>query len=172
VDGQRAAITWQEVSLLKTAELTQKGAPAPPADNPIRLCVVPFKNLGNDPLQIGDALEEMVYTEMTENPGVKLVERGQIDVDIRLLDFDAKYADPATRAALGRLTGAEVALLGGYQVNGKALRVTARFIHVQTGEVLQAFRLDGTTSEAMALEERVAHKAREAVAAVHKRLRP
>jgi TolB-like protein/uncharacterized caspase-like protein len=180
-DGQRVALTWQEVSPLKTAELTQKGAPAAalpppraptPTPNPIRLCVVPFKNLGNDPLQIGDALEEMVYTEIAESPGVKLVERGQIDVDIRLLDFDAKYADPATRAELGRLTGAEVALLGGYQVNGKVLRVTARFIHVQTGEVLQAFRLDGTAADALGMEERVAHRAREAAAAVRKRLRP
>jgi TolB-like protein len=134
--------------------------------------VVPFKNLGNGPLQIGDALEEMVYTEIAESPGVKLVERGQIDVDIRLLDFDAKYADPATRAELGRLTGAEVALLGGYQVNGKVLRVTARFIQVQTGEVLQAFRLDGTTADALGMEERVAQRAREAASAVRKRLRP
>ena len=143
-----------------------------PSAAPIRLCVVPFKNLGNDPLQIGDSLEETVYTELAQAEGVKLVERGQIDVNIRLLDFDAKFADRATRSELGKLTGAEVALLGGYQHNDKSLRVTARFVQVQTGEILAAFKIDAPEGQALVLEERVATKARESVASMRKRLRP
>jgi TolB-like protein len=139
---------------------------------PLRVCVFPFKAVGGDDLKLGEAFQEAIYTDFGQDEAVKLIERGQIDLDVGEIDFEAKYADPATRAALGKLTGAEVGLVGGYQRTGPTLRVFARFIDVESGEVIHGFKVDGPESDAFGLEEKVAAAARAAIGPLKGKLRP
>jgi TolB-like protein len=139
---------------------------------PLRICVFPFKQVGGDDLKLGDALQEAIYTDFTGDESVKLIERGQIDLDVGEMNFEDKYADPATRAALGKLTGAEIGLLGGYQKTGAAVRVFARFIDVESGEVVHGFKVDGPESDPFGLEEKVAVAATAAIAPLKAKLRP
>jgi TolB-like protein len=139
---------------------------------PLRVCVFPFKAVGGDDLKLGEALQEAIYTDFGQDDAVKLIERGQIDLDVGEMDFEAKYADPATRAALGKLTGAELGLLGGYQRTGQTVRIFARFVDVESGEVVHGFKVDGPDSEPFALEEKVAAAARAAIGPLKGKLRP
>jgi TolB-like protein len=154
--------------------------PGPAAPNrvlhsgPLRVCIFPFKSVGEQGTGLGDALQEAVSTRLGTRANVRLVERGSIELDVGEMDFQTKYADPATRAALGRITGAEVALLGGYQRHNDAVRVFARFVDVESGEVLDSFQMDGkeANGEVFKLEEGVAALADRALPALLERLRP
>lgn len=153
-------------------------APAQPHVGPVRVSVMPFQATGApdatlDYLKLG--LPEVIVTALVEAGagGVQIVERGQIEVDIGELDFQqSKYIDAATRAQLGKIAGCEVAVLGAYQAAGSALRFTARFVDVETGEVLVAAKSDGATSEVFALQDRLALEVKRALADVRTRMRP
>jgi TolB-like protein len=98
-------------------------------------------------------------------------------VDIGELDFSqSKYVDPKTRAALGKIAGAEVAVLGAWQLAGSGddapLRFTARFVDVETGEVLSAAKVDGKKSDVFALQDKLADEAARSMALVAARMRP
>ena len=104
--------------------------------------------------------------------GVQIIERGQIEVDIAELDFaQSKYVDPRTRALLGKIAGAEVAVLGAWQLAGPALRFTARFVDVETGEILAAAKVDGSTRDVFALQDALAVEANRVMTAVAARMR-
>jgi class 3 adenylate cyclase/TolB-like protein len=162
-------------------------APAPGArvhTGPVRVSVMPFKSSGApdaafDYLKLG--LPEVLVTAFAESAGrgVQIIERGQIDVDIQELEFSqSKYVDPATRAALGKIGGAEVAVLGAYQVSAAggeakpALRFTARFVDVETGEILAAAKVDGKADDVFGLQDALAVEVKKAIADVQARMRP
>jgi class 3 adenylate cyclase/TolB-like protein/CHAT domain-containing protein len=144
---------------------------------PVRISVMPFKSTGApdatlDFLQQG--LTEVVVTELGGGRGnVQIIERGQIDVDVKELDFQqSKYIDAATRAQLGKIGGAEVAVLGAYQLGGEQLRFTARFVDVETGEVLATAKADGPRADVFALQDKLSAEVKTVMNDVAKRMRP
>lgn len=142
-----------------TSEVAAGGAsgradPEPPpraaATGPVRLCVLPFKNINGDKdLEfLRDGITESVMTDFGQSEGVRLIERAQIDLDIQELEFSqSKYVDPSTRSKIGAIHGAEVVLMGGFQRAGTAVRAHARFVDVETGEVLRAVRVEKAVSK-------------------------
>ncbi|MBX5483062.1 MAG: hypothetical protein IRZ16_14650 [Myxococcaceae bacterium] len=113
----------------------------------MRVCVLPFKNISGDADLdfLRDGMTEAVMTDFGQADGVTLIERAQIDLDIQELEFSqSRYVDPATRAKIGAIQGAEVVLLGGFQRAGTTVRAHARFVDVETGEVLRAVKVERT----------------------------
>lgn len=160
----------------------EKPPPPPPKMlhvGPVRMSVMPFQATGApdptlDYLKLG--LTEVLVTALGAEggaAGVQLVERGQIEVEVGELDFQqSRYVDPKTRAQLGKIAGCEVAVLGAYQAAGEQLRFTARFVDVETGEVLAAAKSDGARAEVFELQDRLAAEVKRAVGDVKKRMRP
>ena len=151
--------------------------PLPVVDHtgPIRLSVLPFKNLGKDKdlAAVSDGLEEAIVTDFGSNPDVKLIERSQIDVNMNEVDFgESKYVDKTTRAQLGKINGAEVVVIGGYQQAGKTIRATARFVNSETGEVIEAVKVEKPASQVFDLQDALAAQVKAAVPRVKSRLRP
>ncbi len=156
-----------------------EGASAAPSatrhEGAVRVSVLPFKNIsGDEDLDyLKDGLAEVVVTDFGSVAGVQLIERGQIDVDIGELEFSqSKYVDPATRAALGKIAGAEVAVLGAFQRGAGRLRATARFVDVETGEVLVAVKVDRPENDVFELQDELAKQVKEGVRTVKERMRP
>jgi TolB-like protein len=142
---------------------------------PLRLSVLPFKNVsGNEKLDfLKDALQESVLTDLGPMKDVKMIERGQIDLDLKELDFEqTKYVDPTTRAVIGKINGAEVVVLGGFQRVGGTVRVSTRLVDAETGEVLETFKVERTDDQVLELQDQVAEQLKDSVEAVKKRLRP
>ncbi|MCC7107770.1 MAG: CHAT domain-containing protein [Deltaproteobacteria bacterium] len=144
---------------------------------PVRMSVMPFQATGApDPTldYLKQGLAEVLVTALAgEGGGVQLVERGQIEVDLGELDFQqSKHVDPRTRAQLGKIAGCEVAVLGAYQAAGEQLRFTARFVDVESGEIIAAAKSDGTKAEVFELQDRLAVEVKRALADVKKRMRP
>ncbi|WP_253976080.1 CsgG/HfaB family protein [Myxococcus dinghuensis] len=165
---------------LSTARPAPQAPPAPraetpPATGPVRLCVLRFRNLGGTPAlaPLELALAEALVTDVGAHPGFRLIERGQMDLNLEEQDFSqGARVDPATRARLGRIAGAEVVILGSIQQAGDVLRVAARFVHVETGEVLETVRVEGPVGEVLALQDSLAARVRELLPRLPGRLRP
>jgi len=146
-----------------------------PREGPLRLSMLDFKNLtGEAKLAfLSGGIAETLITDFGQRKDVRLIERGQIELDLDEIDFgQSQYVDPATRAALGKIVGAEVVVLGGYQKAGNTIRATARFIDVETGEVLSALRLERPAKQIFELQDALAVEVRRATDEVIKRLRP
>jgi len=142
---------------------------------PLRLAMLPFKNLTGDPAldATAAAVAETLATEFGQFEQVRLIERGQIDVDLNEIEFgQSKYVDPATRAAIGKIVGAEVVVLGSLQRAGQTLRANARLVDVATGEVVAAVRAERSVAQVLQLQDELAVALRRAVGDARARLRP
>ena len=149
--------------------------PAVPIDRtgPVRLSVLPFKGAAPEAPGLGDGVTEALVTELSGAAGIRLIERGQIDVDIGELDFQqTAYVDAATRTAIGRIAGAEVVVLGSVNAIGGQARLTARFVDVGTGEVLATAKVDGAFDDVFGLQDRLGAQVRAQVPTVTRRVRP
>ncbi|MFT7520471.1 MAG: TolB-like protein [Kiritimatiellia bacterium] len=125
---------------------------------PNTLAVLYFKNQGNpdlEPLKVG--LAQMLITDLQQTHGLKVVERSQLQsVMDELALGHSGTVDKKTAAKLGNLLGAEWLLMGGYFELAGTLRIDARLVNVETGEILHAQGRHGTTPEFMALEQQLA----------------
>jgi class 3 adenylate cyclase/TolB-like protein len=146
-----------------------------PATGPIRLCVLPFKNVSGDAslAYLKDAIAESITTDFGHHAAFRLIENTQINLDIDYLEqSQTKYVDPATRAKIGKIAGAEVVVLGAYQRAGKRLRANARFVNVATGEILDSVREDEPEAKVLELQDRLAEDLNHTLDAVARRMRP
>ena len=87
---------------------------------------------------------------------MRVVERAQLD---RVLGEQhlqgAGEVDTATAARVGKLTGATLIAVGAYQQSACDVRLTARFVQVETGEIVGTAKVDGRASEFLRLQDKV-----------------
>ncbi|MCP3061598.1 CsgG/HfaB family protein [Myxococcus sp. K38C18041901] len=139
---------------------------------PVRICVLKFRDINEDS-SLELALAEAVITDIGAHPGLRIVEREQLDLPMKEQDFhQSDRVDPETRARLGRLIGAEVVVLGSIQRSGPLLRVAARFVHVETGEVLDTARVEGPAQQPFEVQDALTAQVRALLPALSARLRP
>ncbi len=161
------------------------GAPVTPPSPPVtakvahtgdvRVSVLPFKTVGeaDQAAALGEGLAEALTTGLAGAPGMALIERGQIDVDLGEIEFSqSKYVDPATRAQLGKIKGAEIAVLGAVQRAGAQLRVTARFVDVETGKIIEQVVTTGEAADVFGLQDAVTARVKEKLGPVVQGARP
>lgn len=144
-------------------------------EGPIRLTVLPFKNVSADATikHLEEGLAESITTDFSGEESIRLIERGQIGQNLAEIDFGkGEYVDKATRAEIGKINGAEVAVLGGYQRAGNTLRANARFVNVETGEVLHAVKVEKPADQLLDLQDAVAAELKSALPSLKSKLRP
>jgi class 3 adenylate cyclase/TolB-like protein len=164
-----------EAAVKPPVEPPIKPASALRHEGPVRISVLPFKNASQsaDLDFLREGLVEVVVTDFGQIEGIQLIERGQIDVDIEEIEFSqTKYVNPATRAALGKIEGAEVVVVGSFMKAGKRMRGAARFVDVESGEILNAVKVEQKGDDVFALQDKLAAKVRTAATDVKKRMRP
>ena len=121
------------------------------------VAVMPFKDLSRSGGFVGEAIRETVTADFKEIPGLRVVERESIDQVIAEQNLQTKKADLDTIASVrvGTLLGATLIVSGAYQRVGDGVRLTARFIAVETGEVKGSAKIDGAAGDLLALQDRV-----------------
>lgn len=122
------------------------------------LAVMPFKNLNGDAsiewMRVGIA--ETMVSDLKKRSTLQIVEREQVDKAItELLLQGEKGAEISTAARVGKLIGAKTVVLGAYQRSKDQLRITARFITVETGEVLDTAKTTGPITEIFLLQDQI-----------------
>jgi TolB-like protein len=129
-------------------------------DGPLRVAVLKFKNVGNDKalgmLELGIG-ETAVNAMAAAGGGVALVERSDIESDIGEIDRGKdEHFDRSTVAQKGRLEGVQMAVQGGFQRAGKKVRITARFVRVENGEILDTLTVTRPARDLFGAQDEVA----------------
>jgi TolB-like protein len=121
------------------------------------VAVFPFKDLSSGGGHVGDAIRETVTTDLKDVPGIRVIERSFIDKVLAEQDLQAKRADldPTATVRIGKLLGASLVVVGAYQKSFSSVRLTARFVNVETGEIVGTAKVDGAANELFALQDRV-----------------
>lgn len=92
--------------------------------------------------------------------GVAVVEREQIEK--ALVELSSREVDTATAAKAGKLVGAKTVVLGAFQMeqvaHGAQLRITARFVVVETGLVLDTAKATGSIDKVFDLQDEIVAK--------------
>lgn len=111
-----------------------------------RLAVLDFVNSSKDPATewLGPAVASTLTTKLHALRSLQLLERSQLyqllqEQKLNLTDL----VDPSRAVAVGKLVGAEQAVLGEYTVFGGTVRFTARFVDVETGRIVAASQING-----------------------------
>ena len=122
--------------------------------------MVQFKNLGGerDLEQLSEGIGDTLATQLGRmHAKLKLIERNQIEKALKEIDLgQSKYADKRTAVALGRITGAEMVILGGYQRADGRLRISARLISSESGEVVDTLELTRPSEKLFDAQDAVA----------------
>lgn len=103
---------------------------------------------------LGTALAGMLVTDLSQVPGLALVERQRLDdllSEVKLAK--AGFLDPKTAQKLGKGVGAQFVVVGSYSVVAKAFLLDARIVQVETGRIVQAAKGQGTVDDFVAVEK-------------------
>ena len=135
------------LSLLLVATTASAAAPT--------VAVLPFRDLSGGKASVGEAIRETVTSDLKTLGGVRVVERAQLDRVLGEQHLQATDVDPATAARLGKLLGATLIAVGAYQQAAADVRLTARFVQVETGEIVGTAKVDGRASDFFRLQDKV-----------------
>jgi TolB-like protein len=153
------------VSAVTTPAMAARAVPAPALGGPGSVAVLYFQNQGNpelEPLKVG--LTQMLTTDLVGAGGVKVVERTQLQAVMDELNLGhSAVVDEDTSAKLGQLLGAEYLVLGSYFSLAGTLRVDARLVRVETGEVVHATGGNGAVADFLEIERKVAASFRDRI---------
>ena len=129
-------------------------------DGPLRVAVLKFKNVGADKELVGLELgigETAVSAMSAAGGDVTLIERSDIESDIGELDrAKDEHFDKSTIADKGKLEGVQMAVQGGFQRAGKLVRITARFVRVENGEVVDTIMVTKSSKDLFGAQDAVA----------------
>lgn len=122
------------------------------------LAVLYFQNEGNPeltPLRVG--LAQMLITDLQPTEGLTVVERQKLQAILDELELGhSKAIDKKTAVKVGKLIGARYILMGGYFELVGTLRIDARVVDVQTGEIVHAHGVNGQTTGFLELQKELA----------------
>lgn len=121
------------------------------------IAVMPFADLSGKGGKVGEALRETITNDLVELKTARIVERSKIDQVIAESELGAKKTslDAIAGVRVGTLLGATLIVTGAYQQSGDTVRLTARLIRVQTGEIFGAAKVDGKATAVLSLQDRL-----------------
>lgn len=106
---------------------------------------------------LGRGVADMLTTDLQRAPGVRLLERQRIRAVLDELALQGTgFVDPETAVSIGRGLGADALVVGALTSAVDGLRLDARLVDVQTGEVTHAASATGRLESFFELERAVA----------------
>ncbi len=112
---------------------------------------------------LGRSLQSFLTTDLSVSRDMQLVERARLDSVFAEINLGkTKFLEPATAAKLGKGVGAKAVLTGSFWIQNDEMRIDARLVHVETGQVILAEQIIGKSSEITQLEKRLANRIVEA----------
>ena len=133
-----------------------RAAQAPAPGNSI--AVMTFTNITREPVDewIGSGIAETVSADLKNIHGLTVIGRERIYDALRNLHSSETAAlDDRFANDIGRGLGARWIVSGGYQRFGEQIRITARFVEVETGVVLRNVKIDGNLPDIFTLQDRI-----------------
>lgn len=129
--------------------------------NAKRLAIIYFENTSGEKSlnKLQKGLAGMLISDLSNVNMLSIVERDKLEELLKEQKIsNSKDFNSNTAAKIGKLTGAEIIMTGAYFEMFGSVRIDARFIDVETGEILKADGVDGSTSNFFKLEKQLAWK--------------
>ncbi|MDD5687721.1 MAG: tetratricopeptide repeat protein [Elusimicrobia bacterium] len=123
------------------------------------IAVIPFQNISGDKEKnwIGAGFSETLTTKLVKVKEITVLEREQLSKILEEIKFQYSGAvDEKTAVKMGKMYGADVLVFGSFQVMGEKLRITARFVDVQTRKVIDTAEANGNISDIFKLQDEIA----------------
>lgn len=136
-------------------------AAAPARDKAQRIAVLEFENVTRDKTLdwVGTGIKEHLTTQLSQIPSLVVVERARLGDALKELKFNrSQFVDPATAQKMGKMLGAQSVVVGSYQKFEESMRIYARLVDVETGEVKAPTQVDGPYKKLLDLQNEVAKK--------------
>ena len=149
----------QATVLLTERQSGSSNALTPKLENAV--AVMTFANITGEPKDewIGSGIAETVTSDLKKVRGLSVIGRERTFEVLKelgtgqLSDFDETVA-----IDVGRRLAASWILGGGYQRIGEMIRITARVIDVNTGEVVRTVKIDGDIKEIFVLQDKIVYE--------------
>jgi len=123
------------------------------------VALVNFENTSKNPeyTWLTAAIPGALTSELKGKSRLNLVERLKIDKALEEMKLAQLGLIPQESASkLGMLVGADAVLTGIYQLSGDSIRIDAKVIRVETGEVLSGSQVEGPFQNLFDLERKLA----------------
>ena len=105
---------------------------------------------------LGTALAGMLTTDLSNAPGLQLVERTRLDALLAEIDLGKTgFLDDASAQKLGKGLGAEFVVVGSWSVVGERFLLDARLVGVENARVVKAARADGALDTFVDVEKQL-----------------
>jgi serine/threonine protein kinase/Tfp pilus assembly protein PilF len=125
------------------------------------VAVMTFSNITGEPADewIGSGIAETVTSDLKKVRGLSVIGRERTFEALKDLSTGAlREFDESIAIDIGRRLAASWILGGGYQRMGEMIRITARVIDVNTGEVIRTVKIDGNIKEIFSLQDKIVYE--------------
>jgi len=103
---------------------------------------------------LSKGLADMLITDLGNLSSITIVEREKLNAVLEELKLSkSKFIDPKTAQKLGKGLAAQFILTGSYHLAGEALRIDARIVKVDSGQVAGTQKVEGKKDEFFAMEK-------------------
>lgn len=126
-----------------------------------KIAIVYFDNTGDEKKldKLKKGLAGMLISDLSNIHMLDIVERDRLEEILKEQKLQKSESfDSNTAAEVGKLLGAEIILTGAYFEMFGSFRIDARFIDVETGEILKSEGVDGASDNFFKLEKQLAWK--------------
>ena len=112
---------------------------------------------GGNSAPLGKAISAMLVTELSGRPGMRVIERAQLQdiLQEQRLSLSGRV-DESTAIEVGRMLGAQYVIKGQATSVASMLRMDMQAVDVETSEVREVQKLTGATDELLTLVVRIA----------------
>jgi len=106
---------------------------------------------------LGKAVSSMLVTELLDRPGIRVIERHQLqDILTEQALALSGRVDESTAVEIGKLVGAQYMIYGQVTSIADQLRMDMRAVDVETSEIVEAQKMNDRTSELLSVVVRMA----------------
>ena len=130
-------------------------------DKPKIVAIIAFDNTSGKESEYGDLggpLRDMLTTDLKSVQNLTMVDRQALEKLLNEQNLNnSKGFDQSTATKIGKLLGAEVIITGTYFEFFGSLRVDAKFINVETGEIAFSVGVDGAREKFFDLQKTLAN---------------
>ena len=167
VTAAAAAPSGDERSVVPARSITAPHAQAVPARATSIVAVIPFSNITGDAADewIGAGIAETVMVDLKNVPGLSVIgPEAILDARRRLGSEepggpnkdDRDHEDNSPDAVdVAQQLGVTWLVAGGYQRIGDLIRITARFVDVDSGAVIRAVKIEGDVADIFSLQDQI-----------------
>jgi len=123
-----------------------------------RIAVLPFRNLMHkeDFNWLSEGIASTITAKLGSIKGLALVERSQLQLALKELGLQyAGVVDDSTAVKAGKILGVQIVVIGEFQVVGDQVRISARFVEVQTAKVKSTYIATGSFQNIFTLQDDV-----------------